>query len=120
MEREQAGFGIVQRVENVVHEAGAEAAEGGHFFSLDELGLGLLDFPVRPVEGDVLFGELGVEALQIAVAFLKVMFALVQFIAKSKLPKPQAAVEITAGDDDHRRATQEKKVVGQNGIVFPA
>src|ERR1035437_7925572 len=102
MEREQAGFGIVQRVENVVDEAGAEAAEGGHFFSLDELGLGLLDFPVGPGEGDVLFGELGVEALQIAVAFLKVMFALVQFIAQREFPQSLASAGYACAHNDYR------------------
>src|ERR1019366_8165794 len=117
MEREQAGFGIVQRVENVVHEAGAEAAEGGQFFSLDELGLGLLDFVVGLVQGDVLLAQLGVEDFQVAVAFFKVMFAFVQFVAKSKFPKPQQVVKMTADDYENTGYKQKVDVIKKDALV---
>src|ERR1035437_2721432 len=117
MEREQAGFGIVQRVENVVHEAGAEAPEGGHFFSLDELGLGLLDFVVSSVQGDVLLAQLGVEDFQVAVAFFKVMFAFVQFVAKSKFSKPQQVVKMTADDYENTGYKQKVDVIKKDALV---
>src|ERR1035437_2082752 len=93
MEREQAGFGIVQRVENVVHEAGAKTAEGGHFFSLDELGLGLLDFAVGHFQRSILIGKFGVGGFKVA-------FVFVQFVTQSKLAKTLAGVDNTATDND--------------------
>src|ERR1017187_10019261 len=100
----QAGAGIVQRVEDVVHEAGAEPAERRHFFGLNELRLGFLDLAVSLVERDVLFAQFGVGGFEVVLAF-------VQFKLKYKFAEPLAALKISADDDDDVHERDEIKIV---------
>ncbi len=45
-QREEAGGGKVQRIVDFMNDAGAQAAQGSHFFGLDKLSLGLAELLV--------------------------------------------------------------------------